>query len=269
MEIGVHAAKVLNRLEMLDVILIVALLVGGRVASFVLRWLIRHLAETAPARWRLTILKLMPMARLAVALTVLALIVPIVIQPTFQNVVTLLGAVGLALAFALKDFASSLVAGLVTVVEGLYQPGDWIEVEGTYGEVTAVGLRALRLVTLDDTEVIIPHAKLWSTSIFNATSGNRHLLCVTHFYLDPHHDAARVRRGLEAVAAESPYRWPDSAISVVVQEKPWGTHYKVKAYVQESRDQVAFTSDITVRGKATLQAMGIKAARVPVVETGT
>ena len=165
MDIGMNATKILNRLELFDVFLIVALLVGARVASFLLRWIIRHLAETAPSRWRLTILKLMPMARLFVVFVALAIIVPIVIQPTFQNVVTLVAAVGLALAFALKDFASSVIAGLVTVVEGLYQPGDWIEVDGAYGEVTVVGLRALRLVTLDDTEVIIPHTKLWSSSI--------------------------------------------------------------------------------------------------------
>ena len=269
MDIGVNATKILNRLELFDVFLVVAVLAGARLASFMLRWIIRHLAETAPSRWRLTILKLMPMTRLLVVFAALAIIVPIVIQPTFQNVVTLIAAVGLALAFALKDFASSLIAGLVTVVEGLYQPGDWIEVEGTYGEVTVIGLRALRLVTLDDTEVIIPHTKLWSSSIFNATGGNRHLLCVTSFYLDPQHDAAQVRRGLEAVAAESPYYWPDSPIKVVLAEEPWGTHYKVKAYVQESRDQVAFTSDITVRGKAMLQEIGVKASHVPVATKGT
>ncbi len=156
MDIGVNATKILNRLELFDVFLIVALLAGARLASFLLRWVIRHLAESAPLRWRLAILKLMPMARLLVVGAAVAIIVPIVIQPTFQNVVTLVAAVGLALAFALKDFASSLIAGLVTVVEGLYQPGDWIEVDGAYGEVTVVGLRALRLVTLDDTEVIIP-----------------------------------------------------------------------------------------------------------------
>ena len=269
MEIGVNATRILNRLGWLDVSLIVALLVAARLVSFMLRWIIRHLAETAPSRWRLTLLKLMPMARLLVTFAALAIIVPIVIQPTFQNVLTLVAAVGLALAFAMKDFASSLIAGLVTVVEGLYQPGDWIEVEGTYGEVTVVGLRALRLVTLDDTEVIIPHTKLWSSSIFNATSGNRHLLCVTSFYLDPQHDAAQVRRRLEAVAAESPYHWPDSPITVVLQEEPWGTHYRVKAYVRESRDQVAFTSDITVRGKATLQDIGVKASHAPMAAQGT
>lgn len=269
MNTEVTATRILNRLALRDVIVILALLIGARVASVAASWSIRRLAETAPGRWRLTILQLMPIARLLIVFAVLAIIIPILIQPTLQNVVTLIAGVGLALAFALKDFGSSLIAGLVTVFEGVYQPGDWIEVDGTYGEVHSIGMRAVRVVTLDDTEVIIPHTKLWTTSIFNATSGNRHLLCVADFYVDPHHDAARVRQALEAVAADSPYRLPDSPITVVVLEKPWGTHYRIKAYVKESRDQVSFSSDLTVRGKASLLGIGIKAARVPVTETGT
>ena len=31
----------------------------------------------------------------------------------------------------------SLIAGLVTILENTYQPGDWIEMDGTYGEVKA------------------------------------------------------------------------------------------------------------------------------------
>ena len=266
MEIGVNAARILNRLELRDVLLILAVLIGARVTSVVIRWLIRHLAESAPRPWRLTILKLMPMARLLVVCAALAIIVPVLIQPTFQNVVTLVAGVGLVLAFALKDLVSSVIAGLVTVFEGLYQPGDWIEVEGTYGEVHSIGLRALRLSTLDDTEVIIPHAKLWTTSVFNATSGNHHLLCVAHFYVDPQHDAARLRQALAAVAIESSHHLAESLITVVVEEKPWGTHYRVKAYVKESREQASFISDMTVRGKALMAEMGIKASRVPVTE---
>ncbi|HWZ45809.1 MAG TPA: mechanosensitive ion channel domain-containing protein [Candidatus Saccharimonadales bacterium] len=59
-----------------------------------------------------------------------------------------------------------------------------------YGEVKSIAGPALHLVTADDTEVIIPHSRLWSTSIFNASSGNRSLLCVTNFYLHPDHDAS-------------------------------------------------------------------------------
>lgn len=147
------------------------------------------------------------------------------------------------------------------------QPGDWIEVDGSYGEVKSIGARAARIVTADDTEIIVPHSRLWSTSIFNATSGNRSLLCVTDFYLDPDHDASVARKRLREVAETSPYRKPESPVTVIVIEKPWGTHYRVKAYVKESREQFLFMTDLTVRGKEAIRSLGIRFAQAPYAET--
>ena len=43
--------------------------------------------------------------------------------------VTLLGAIGLAIGFALKDYVSSLIAGVVSAVELPYRPGDWVNMK--------------------------------------------------------------------------------------------------------------------------------------------
>ena len=54
---------------------------------------------------------------------------------------------------------------------------------------------------------------------------------------------------------------------MIVQEKPWATHYKLKAYVKESRDQFKFVTDLTIRGKEALRAMNIRFAQAPYAET--
>ena len=218
---------------------------------------------------RLRILRVIPIARLCVGLTGLVFIVRILIEPSFQNIIALTASVGLALAFAFKDYASSLAAGVVTVLENTYQPGDWVLIDGVYGEVKLIGVRAVHLVTADDDEVIIPHYRFWSKPVSNSTNGSRSLLCIADFYLHPDHDGQMVISCLEEVAAHSALRKPDSKLSVVVREKPWGSHYKIKAYVQESRDQFRFVTDLTVRGKAALRAKGLKFAHaVPYPESG-
>jgi hypothetical protein len=50
-------------------------------------------------------------------------------------------------------------------------------------------------------------------------------------------------------------------------EKPWGTHYRVKAYVRESREQFLFITDLTIRGKDILRHMNIRFAQAPYAET--
>ncbi len=261
------AWRVVRPLSWQDTLTVLAVLLLASLLASVFRRIARRLAEQAPSRLRLSILRIIPIARFLIGIGAVAMIVPILVEPTFQDVVTLLVSVGLALAFALKEYASSLLAGLVTVLESTYQPGDWIEVDGTYGEVKSIGARAVRIVTPDDTEVIIPHLRLWSSSIFNATSGNRSLLCVADFYLHPDHDALAARDRLKEIAQSNSYRKPNSPVTVIVIEKPWGTHYRLKAYANESREQFLFLTDLTIRGKAAIRALGIRFAQVPYAET--
>jgi small-conductance mechanosensitive channel len=175
--------------------------------------------------------------------------------------------VALALAFALKDYVSSLAAGVVTILENAYQLGDWIEMDGAYGEVRKIGARAVHIVTADDTEVIIPHARLWTGSVSNASSGSHSLLCVANFYLSADHDGEAVRAALAEIAETSKYRSPDTAVKIVAAETPWGTHYKIKARVRDSRDQFAMISDLTLCAKAKLRAMPVAFAQAPYAES--
>ena len=85
----------------------------------------------------------------------------------------------------------------------------------------------------------------------------------------PDHDAAVIREMLTEVAVSSSYRRPDSPVKVIVLEKPWGTHYRVKAYVKESREQYAFITDLTVRGKDVLRQVEIRFAQAPYAEIGS
>ena len=223
--------------------------------------LVPWLANRLPARLRMYLLPSVPVIRLVILIIAIAMIVPMVIQTSLQNLIAILGFTAVALGFAFKDYISSLIAGIVAIYERPYRVGDWVTVDGAYGEVQSLSLRALRLFTPDDTVVSIPHIKIWKTNIFNANDGNRNLLCVVHFYVDPDHDAARARQKLHDVALTSPYLDINHRIRVIVQEQPWGTHYQLKSYPLDSREQFQFISDLTVRGKDALAKMGVKPAR--------
>jgi small conductance mechanosensitive channel len=227
-----------------------------RVVTRVLPWL----AERLTGRLRLYILPSVPVLRLLILIVAVVGIVPLIIEPTFQNLVTFFGAAGIALGFALKDYVSSLVAGIVALYERPYRVGDWVQVDGAYGEVVYVGLRMLRLVTPDDTMVTIPHIKIWDTNIYNANDGRRDLMCVVDFYLEPQHDGAQVRQSLYDVALTSPYVNLERPILVIVSEKPWATHYKLKTYPVDARDQFQYITDLTVRGKSALADLKVRAA---------
>jgi len=259
--------KILKNLFWRDVLLILCVLVLAKLITFFVQGFMRWLAEKIPSRLRLSVLRMVPFVRLLIGIGTVVIIVPVLVEPTFQNIATVAASLGLALAYTLKDYGSSFAAGWVSILENVYQPGDWIEVDGTYGEVKSIRARATRIVTADDNEITIPHSHLWSKSISNATSGNRRLLCVTDFYLHPDHDAVAARNLLTEIAKICPYREPESPVVVIVLGKPWGTHYRVKVHVHESREQFLLMSDIMVRGTVAIRSLGIRFAQAPYAET--
>ncbi|NGO89318.1 mechanosensitive ion channel family protein [Vreelandella stevensii] len=256
-------ARLFNELDS-EAFITLGLLLAGAIVLIIasqrgLNWLANRLH--GPIRFR--VFALVPLTRLLILITVLAVAVPIVIEPSLRNMVTLLGAIGLAIGFALKEYVSSLIAGVVSAVELPYRPGDWVNIEGTYGEVKHVGMRTVEIQTPDDDLVAVPHLKLWDSAIYNANNGGASLQCVASFYLHPEHEGGWVRQALRDVALTSAYLTFDKPIIVVAEEKPWGTHYRIRAYPVDPRQQFLFVTDLTVRGKAILSDAGIRPALLP------
>ena len=245
-----------------------AIVVGAIVLVLVAQRVVPLLANRLPGRRRLFVLALVPFIRLLIIVMALGLAMPLLIEPSMRNMVAVLGTVGLALGFALKDYASSLIAGVVSIGEQNYRNGDWISVGGVYGEVRHIGLRTVEIVTPDDDRVLVPHGLLWTQPVSNSNNGDARLQCVADFYLHPDHDSRTARRLLEDVALTSPYIFHDDPIAVIVQEKPWGTWYRLKAYPVDSSQQFRFISDLTGRGKDALRARGIRFATASVSASG-
>jgi small-conductance mechanosensitive channel len=127
-------------------------------------------------------------------------------------------------------------------------------------------MRAVEIVTADDTKVVIPHMKLWSSLVKNSNDGSSFLQCAADFYLHPDHDPAKVKQALADVALTSSFLQMLRPVVVVAKETPWATHYRLKAYPVDPRDQFQFVTDLTVRAKSLLLQSGVRFASVPAAE---
>jgi small conductance mechanosensitive channel len=77
-----------------------------------------------------------------------------------------------------------------------------------------------------------------------------------------------VSQALAEVAAASAHLRPDSAPKVAAAERPFGAHYRIKARAAESREPFAMVTDITLRGKQRLRAMGVVFAQAAYAPSG-
>ena len=262
----IKADKLLNDLEdisFLEIFLVVAV---AWAIIFAARYLLPPLAERVPSRIRLWLLGAVPIVRLVTLTVAILWIIPLIFNVTLQNFFVIAGAASVAIGFAFKDYVSSIIAGIVAVFERPYRAGDWVEIGGDYGEVREVGLRALTIVTPDDDVITVPHDRMWKENVSTSNDGAQTLMCVAEFWVAPDHDAAMVREALRDVALTSAYLDYDHPVVVVLAETPFGTKYRVKAYPFEMREQFAFISDLTARGKEALRDCGARQVTAPAAE---
>ncbi len=81
----------------------------------------------------------------------------------------LLVGIGLGLQEVFKD----LFSGIVLLIEGIFQVGDVIEIDGMIGRVRQIDLRTSKLETRDGTYVILPNSKLVNDQLINWSLNRR------------------------------------------------------------------------------------------------
>ncbi len=82
------------------------------------------------------------------------------------------GIAGIAVGFAAQQTLANVLAGVSILADGPYKLGDYLLLEsGERGRVSEIGMRTTRLITNDDTEIIIPNAVMANSKIINQSGG--------------------------------------------------------------------------------------------------
>jgi small-conductance mechanosensitive channel len=162
------------------------------------------------------------------------------------------GTAAVTIGFALKDVAASFLAGITILVSKPFQVGDRVTFGGFYGEVKEIGLRSVRVVTLDDNLVTIPSNKLLTEPIASANAGNIDCMVVVPFQIAPGADHARAREIVRDAVVASKYLLLGKPFTVLLSTRLTEQGRAVieltaKAYVYDMRHEKAFSSDITDR----------------------
>ena len=211
--------------------------------------LIIWLSERIAKEWRLRVKQFLPFLRMVVLTIVIVFLMNLFLNLSPENILAVTGTVAVALGFAFKDYVSSIIAGIVGLFESPYGVGDRITIGDRYGEVISYGLRSLRIQTPDDNMVTIPHNKIWTEAVANSNAGALEAQVVTKFYFAHEIDVNLVKKILYRVAQTSKYTQLKLPIVVVMQEKPWGSMFKLKSYPLDARDEFIYQTDLIARSK--------------------
>lgn len=161
------------------------------------------------------------------------------------------GTVAVSVGFAVKDLVASFIAGIMIMVDRPFQVGDRVSFGGQYGDITAIGLRSVRLQTLDDNTVTIPNNKFLNEITSNGNYGALDMQVVMDFHIGADQDVMRAKEIVSEAAVSSRYVYLPKPVVVLVSQSMSEGHFAVrlrlKAYVLDTRYEKVFETDVNLR----------------------
>jgi small-conductance mechanosensitive channel len=170
---------------------------------------------------------------------------------TNELMLALGGSVAVMLGFGFKDLAASFIGGIIILFDRPFQVGDRVTFGGYYGEIAAIGLRSVRLTTLDDNLVTIPNNKFLTDVAACANSGALDMMVQMDFYIGLDQDIAVAKQIVADAITATRYSYLEKPYTVLINEVMLENHLAVrlraKVYVLDVRYEKALETDVTER----------------------
>jgi small-conductance mechanosensitive channel len=174
-----------------------------------------------------------------------------ILQPPREIMLAATGSIAVALGLSLKDLVASVIAGFILLFDRPFQVGDRVAFGDVYGEIESIGLRSVRLVTLDDNMVTIPNNRFMSDVVSSGNAGALDMMLVFDFHFSLDADIRLARDLLYEVVVTSRYAYLQKPVSIVLTElqiaERLAIQLRAKAYVIDVRFEKAFQTDVVLR----------------------
>lgn len=244
------------------------------IALIVFAWLlvrlitntVDQLAERFTNR-RLLLKQVSAVLRFVVFVSFIGIALTTVVELTNQALIAISGTGAVAVAFAVRDLLASLIAGIILLFDRPFQLGDRVQFNDTYGEVVEMGLRSVRIATLDDNLVSIPNNLFLTSAVASANAGALDQMCVFSFDIGCNEDFDLAKQIVYEATASSRYVYLNKPISILLSEGPvpegaerFAIRIRAKAYVLDGQYESAFASDVTERVLRAFRREGIRTA---------
>jgi small-conductance mechanosensitive channel len=254
-----EAATVVETLQAIEVgkltraLIIIAV---GYVVNRLIETSLDRLGHRIPKR-RLLLEKISSFARISIFIVGTYLAAATLLENRHSAAIGVMGTLAVALGFALKDTVSSVMSGILILIDQPFQVGDRVRFGEFYGEVKEIGLRTVRIITLDDQLVSIPNNNFLTEAVASANDGDLDMMVRIKFHVAISEDADLVKQLVYRACVTSRYVFLNKPVTMrVVDEEvsyTFVTTVTCKAFVVDARFEKAYVSDVTERVKLAFQ----------------
>ncbi len=177
----------------------------------------------------------------------------VVVGLSFQINETVLALVGgtfaVAVGFAMRDLVAAMIAGVTIMLDRPFQVGDRVQYAGQYGDIVTIGLRSVRMNTLDDNMVTIPNNKILTDVTSCGNDGALDMQVGVSLYLSIDQDFELAERLLYETILTSRFAFLEKPIVILVEQVVLDDMVAIKltgkGYVSDTQYEKPFASDVT------------------------
>lgn len=200
---------------------------------------------------RLTIQKFESFTRFSLYLSTAVVVLALSFQINAQTLKVIGAALVFALGFAMRDLLAAVVAGVTIMFDRPFQVGDRVNYAGQYGDIILIGLRSVRMRTLDDNIVTIPNNKILTGVSSSGNYGALDMMVVIDFYIGADQNIQLAERLVHEAMLTSRYVYLKQPVVVLLKQKILADmvviQLRAKGYVLDTHYEKAFETDVSKR----------------------
>lgn len=172
------------------------------------------------------------------------------------------GGLAFAMGFALRDLVAAFIAGVTIMFDRPFQVGDRVAYAGEYGDIVKIGLRSVRMNTLDHNLVTIPNNKILTDVTSSGNYGALEMQVPMDFYIGIDQDPVLATSLIREACLTSPYLHLDQPVPVlarqVIMQDYVAVHLKARPYVFDCRYEKPFETDVHFRVLQAFREHGVQ-----------
>ena len=158
--------------------------------------------------------------------------------------------VGIVVGFAAQRTIGNFISGLLIAFAQPIRLGDWIEFEGSTGQVEEIGLTYTFIRTEDDDRLVIPNEKIASDTIRNSSIRSRKKLAQVSVQVPLDRDLESVSRLLREAAQ-------DESAEVAVTALEERARLTVSVWAPDEPTALRLEADLRLRAHDRLREAGV------------
>ncbi len=194
--------SILRNLLIIYGIFLGAIVVDGIVRA-ILNWAREEVAPKADLKM---LSEFFPLLKRIARATIYVIAIVVVLSHLGVDVSALvvsMGVAGAAIALAVKDTIENAISGILIMLDRPFRIGDRVKLSsGEIGDIFEIGLRSTKILTFDNTLIILPNAKLLSEKITNLSYPNPVMRVKVDVGVAYGTDVEKAKSIMERVAAE-------------------------------------------------------------------